>query len=80
MDMVTELKKALTEVTEIPVESLKDDVSLEQQGISSFQVITAYVSLERELNISFEGDQLPDIATATIEELGKSIQAIYVSR
>ncbi|MET9546467.1 MULTISPECIES: phosphopantetheine-binding protein [unclassified Streptomyces] len=80
MDMVTELKKALSEAAEVPVESLKDDVALAEQGISSFQVVTAYVWLERELDISFQGDQLPDASTATIEEVAKSIEAIRTSR
>ncbi len=80
MDILTELKKALSEVTEIPVDSLKDDAPIEQQGISSFQVITAYVSLERELDITFQGDQMPNASTATIAELAKSVEAIYSGR
>ncbi|WP_055480131.1 phosphopantetheine-binding protein [Sphaerimonospora mesophila] len=79
MDMVKLLKKALSEAAEIPVESLQDDVALEQQGITSFQLVTSYVWLEHELGISFQGDQLPYSTAATIAELAKAVEAIHAS-
>ncbi|KPI03554.1 hypothetical protein OK074_4921 [Actinobacteria bacterium OK074] len=78
MDMVSVLKKALSEASEIPVESLQDDAALEQQGISSFQLVTAYVWLENELDISFQGDQMPYSTTVTIAELAKVVEEIRV--
>jgi acyl carrier protein len=79
MDMLSVLKKALSEASEIPVESLQDDVAIEQQGITSFQLVTAYVWLENELGISFQGDQMPYSTTSTIAELAKVVEAIHIS-
>ncbi|MEV0174414.1 phosphopantetheine-binding protein [Streptomyces sp. NPDC050803] len=76
MDMLSVLKKALSEAAEVPVESLQDDVAIEQQGITSFQLVTAYVWLEHELDISFQGDQMPYSTTSTIAELAKVVEEI----
>lgn len=77
--MLAELKKELSEAAGIPAVSLPDDVPLGQIGITSFQVVSAYMALERTLDMTFKCSEIPNAFTSTIAELAWSIAAIAVS-
>ncbi|WP_329563591.1 acyl carrier protein [Kitasatospora sp. NBC_01266] len=80
MNILAEVVKALSEASDLPVAELPADASLESLGLSSIHVMSAYVSLERVLDISFTGGDLRYAPTDTVRELAAAIGGIHAAR
>jgi acyl carrier protein len=80
VDILAEVRNALADASDIPVESLREDVPLESLGLTSIHVMTAYVLLERALDISFVGGDLNYAPSNTIGGVADAIESVYARR